>query len=62
MFSSRLARQASLPSVYPGANEQRAASGGGTGIPVGSAPPPLNYNASQVAQQQQDQYTPKGKY
>ena len=62
MVYSRLARQASLPSVYPGSNEQRAVTGGGKGIPVGSAPPPLTYNASQVSQQQQDLNTPRGRY
>lgn len=59
MVYSRLARQNSLPSVYPGANEKRAATGGGKGIPMGSAPPPLNYNASQGFQQQQDLNTPR---
>ena len=58
---SRLSRQASLPSVYHGENGNPDKPDDRRGIPVGSAPPPINFSASQTSQIQQAKYTPSGK-
>lgn len=56
--SSPLARQASLPSVYHGENEKPEKPDDRRGIPVGSAPPPVNFSSSQSPQIQQGKNTP----
>ena len=50
---SRLSRQASLPSVYrKGENQNSEKTNDRKGIPVGSAPPPVNFSSFQASQTQ----------
>ena len=58
---SRLARQASLPSVYPGDNGKSGRMDERKGIPTGSAPPPVSFNSFQVSQSKQGTGVPSGK-